>query len=138
MALPVLLRPFVYDLASIGRKARVPFDPGSGGERHDFQRRLGTAGPSGRPPPAGEQRDGGSQNCRCCPGFRAARGRMQAGGTTGAGIFLKIADREPYIVDRLKSPARILAQTPVNDLDRKSTRLNSSHLVISYAVFCLK
>src|SRR2546426_2699318 len=25
-----------------------------------------------------------------------------------------------------------------NGLDRKSTRLNSSHLVISYAVFCLK
>src|SRR5256885_8732401 len=25
-----------------------------------------------------------------------------------------------------------------NCLDRKSTRLNSSHLVISYAVFCLK
>ena len=24
------------------------------------------------------------------------------------------------------------------DLDRKSTRLNSSHTVISYAVFCLK
>src|SRR5256885_8600770 len=28
-----------------------------------------------------------------------------------------------------------LGQSP---LDRKSTRLNSSHLVISYAVFCLK
>src|SRR5256885_8533921 len=27
---------------------------------------------------------------------------------------------------------------PPNELDRKSTRLNSSHLVISYAVFCLK
>src|SRR5256885_6762232 len=26
----------------------------------------------------------------------------------------------------------------VGDVDRKSTRLNSSHLVISYAVFCLK
>src|SRR5256885_17243685 len=26
----------------------------------------------------------------------------------------------------------------VPDQDRKSTRLNSSHLVISYAVFCLK
>src|SRR5256885_16747495 len=26
----------------------------------------------------------------------------------------------------------------LEDLDRKSTRLNSSHLVISYAVFCLK
>src|SRR2546426_1389615 len=30
--------------------------------------------------------------------------------------------------------ARCLARSP----DRKSTRLNSSHLVISYAVFCLK
>src|SRR5438034_4120310 len=27
---------------------------------------------------------------------------------------------------------------PKRDLDRKSTRLNSSHTVISYAVFCLK
>src|ERR1039457_1004048 len=27
---------------------------------------------------------------------------------------------------------------PTGRLDRKSTRLNSSHLVISYAVFCLK
>src|ERR1039457_5565463 len=27
---------------------------------------------------------------------------------------------------------------PAFSLDRKSTRLNSSHLVISYAVFCLK
>src|SRR2546426_1985819 len=27
---------------------------------------------------------------------------------------------------------------PTSTLDRKSTRLNSSHLVISYAVFCLK
>src|SRR2546426_4389026 len=26
----------------------------------------------------------------------------------------------------------------LNNVDRKSTRLNSSHLVISYAVFCLK
>src|SRR5256885_10358246 len=27
---------------------------------------------------------------------------------------------------------------PLQSIDRKSTRLNSSHLVISYAVFCLK
>src|SRR4051812_49516977 len=27
---------------------------------------------------------------------------------------------------------------PVSSLDRKSTRLNSSHMSISYAVFCLK
>src|SRR3989454_1691524 len=39
------------------------------------------------------------------------------------------------------SPNNLLKQTIiefVNNLDRKSTRLNSSHLVISYAVFCLK
>src|SRR5256885_13125813 len=30
------------------------------------------------------------------------------------------------------------AESPVKAGDRKSTRLNSSHLVISYAVFCLK
>src|SRR5205807_4782914 len=30
------------------------------------------------------------------------------------------------------------ARRPVSTGDRKSTRLNSSHLVISYAVFCLK
>src|SRR6266446_8763356 len=33
---------------------------------------------------------------------------------------------------------RIRAPAFEQDLDRKSTRLNSSHLVISYAVFCLK
>src|SRR5256885_11162597 len=32
------------------------------------------------------------------------------------------------------TPAELLQRTE----DRKSTRLNSSHLVISYAVFCLK
>src|SRR5256885_10456645 len=32
----------------------------------------------------------------------------------------------------------VVAGTRAMDEDRKSTRLNSSHLVISYAVFCLK
>src|SRR5947207_3678440 len=37
-------------------------------------------------------------------------------------------------------PYRIMEGLPVNNpvRDRKSTRLNSSHTVISYAVFCLK
>src|SRR5260221_2707345 len=30
------------------------------------------------------------------------------------------------------------APLPAAEIDRKSTRLNSSHTVISYAVFCLK
>src|SRR2546422_3154138 len=34
--------------------------------------------------------------------------------------------------------ARDLQQRPGQSLDRKSTRLNSSHGYISYAVFCLK
>src|SRR5256885_5909369 len=34
--------------------------------------------------------------------------------------------------------ARSLLPRPARRVDRKSTRLNSSHLVISYAVFCLK
>src|SRR5256885_12574174 len=37
------------------------------------------------------------------------------------------SDDFPLIAERAYTPA-----------DRKSTRLNSSHLVISYAVFCLK
>src|SRR5205807_10093084 len=38
-------------------------------------------------------------------------------------------------VDRLQPAERGLLQRAA--VDRKSTRLNSSHLVISYAVFCL-
>src|SRR5207244_13253028 len=38
---------------------------------------------------------------------------------------------------RRTSATRILPQIDGN-LDRKSTRLNSSHQIISYAVFCLK
>src|SRR5258705_5801703 len=34
--------------------------------------------------------------------------------------------------------AQLNNQDPMNPIDRKSTRLNSSHLGISYAVFCLK
>src|SRR5256885_10896097 len=41
--------------------------------------------------------------------------------------------------DRAQPPLRVsLLQRGPQAQDRKSTRLNSSHLVISYAVFCLK
>src|SRR2546426_6749383 len=51
-------------------------------------------------------------------------------------------ERQPPEID--VRPRQNDAHTPVGetvrqvDKDRKSTRLNSSHLVISYAVFCLK
>src|SRR5699024_11757986 len=43
---------------------------------------------------------------------------------------------------RSEQPVRSVGPQPLGDvfskLDRKSTRLNSSHVSISYAVFCLK
>src|SRR2546426_2512015 len=49
----------------------------------------------------------------------------------------------PFVVEpllRLRAQANLwsAAYALYAGLDRKSTRLNSSHLVISYAVFCLK
>src|SRR3712207_7652266 len=43
--------------------------------------------------------------------------------------------------DRVLSPASVsylIFRSAQDDTDRKSTRLNSSHANISYAVFCLK
>src|SRR5256885_2796698 len=47
------------------------------------------------------------------------------------------ADLVPSVADRVWRPA-IADNSGARIADRKSTRLNSSHLVISYAVFCLK
>src|SRR5256885_13302102 len=56
--------------------------------------------------------------------------------STGQTIdFLLTAKRDAAAAKRfLRQALRTLG----NPQDRKSTRLNSSHLVISYAVFCLK
>src|SRR5262245_62188368 len=55
--------------------------------------------------------------------------RFQAGGQPVA-----LEDARLVLLERLLGDAVGLEQRP----DRKSTRLNSSHLGISYAVFCLK
>src|SRR5207253_3414823 len=59
--------------------------------------------------------------------------------------LLRHARREAgEIVPLAVSPAAAAPEHPpvpcrtLRDLDRKSTRLNSSHVAISYAVFCLK
>src|SRR5438034_7962918 len=60
--------------------------------------------------------------------FRS-RARAAAADLVALNIMLNWATRE-----RKSDGSPLLAHNP----DRKSTRLNSSHTVISYAVFCLK
>src|SRR2546426_6081556 len=61
---------------------------------------------------------------RTLPGARRCSPPIQGSRTGGTRHV-----RRGGLPDRPRGPARG---------DRKSTRLNSSHLVISYAVFCLK
>src|SRR5205807_6634098 len=50
-----------------------------------------------------------------------------------------VAHRDSRFAQQLGGPAKLLREAGIAVReDRKSTRLNSSHLVISYAVFCLK
>src|SRR3712207_7287959 len=65
-------------------------------------------------------------------------------GLDGAGkttLAAGLADRLPGALV-LREPGGVQASERIRDLvkdpDRKSTRLNSSHANISYAVFCLK
>src|SRR5947208_12165934 len=55
------------------------------------------------------------------------------------GGVVRVVPGGEIFASRTAHPARphALAQ-PRGDGDRKSTRLNSSHQIISYAVFCLK
>src|SRR5438034_6615606 len=55
-------------------------------------------------------------------------GQLCPGATTPDERPAGVQQRGPYLVGRGRAGAE----------DRKSTRLNSSHTVISYAVFCLK
>src|SRR5437870_8105654 len=60
--------------------------------------------------------------------FRSARVGRVAGLALASGRQL----------ERLEEDAGHLLRRAEHELDRKSTRLNSSHVAISYAVFCLK
>src|SRR5205807_9432201 len=50
--------------------------------------------------------------------------------------LVRPARREPGEAEAVEDARRALAARRARLVDRKSTRLNSSHLVISYAVFC--
>src|SRR5256885_8857650 len=63
------------------------------------------------------------------------RGCRMAGPKSPCRQFCVVPDKEGFPVGA-QTIAEIWRGDPYPD--RKSTRLNSSHLVISYAVFCLK
>ena len=52
--------------------------------------------------------------------------------------FLRAAEEGELSKEQFMFLMAIHAFKEANERDRKSTRLNSSHVVISYAVFCLK
>src|SRR5256886_11884260 len=72
--------------------------------------------------------------------FRSQRLGINVPGLSGTvflerGQFLHLGMSLTYA---MASPPPGLGAAPDTSLDRKSTRLNSSHSQISYAVFCLK
>src|SRR5256885_9937481 len=68
-------------------------------------------------------------------------GSPDMGGVSADGSELWLSGRYNSEVYVINTTTGALKRIPVgkgpHGLDRKSTRLNSSHLVISYAVFCL-
>src|SRR2546426_4599837 len=64
--------------------------------------------------------------------------RRQDGGEDPRGTGPGPGDRAPAAPERGRDAGQRARRVPEGGRDRKSTRLNSSHLVISYAVFCLK
>src|SRR2546430_12418882 len=79
--------------------------------------------------------------------FRSAHRSPTVSGRDAAGDALPGASGRSRIAEPLATEAaarhgddlpEMLAERAAPALDRKSTRLNSSHSQISYAVFCLK
>src|SRR5688500_19741017 len=70
--------------------------------------------------------------------FTAYSGRFNDGHDRWA-LWWSYSRPVPLAWAAANSPAQLSRIPPAKAVrDRKSTRLNSSHLVISYAVFCLK
>src|SRR5690606_41026919 len=75
------------------------------------------------------------------PIFRGPRrgpGETAGGPPRAAGHAHSSVRRRPCLENSISIQGRRRSPFPSSRRDRKSTRLNSSHVKISYAVFCLK
>src|SRR5690242_21459353 len=77
--------------------------------------------------------------------YLPAEGRealLESGAAAGEDVAIRRLGKTRWEVERiapdLPFPSQPEAQEAEETADRKSTRLNSSHMSISYAVFCLK
>src|SRR5690625_6775066 len=57
---------------------------------------------------------------------------------TAEGVEVNASSARGFGVDLIRALGRYLRNRTALSRDRKSSRLNSSHVAISYAVFCLK
>src|SRR5258708_29799583 len=80
-----------------------------------------------------EKRCGDKEGCQLIEGDRITREYVHEGKLPRVD-YTKIIEHIDHAV-KLVGAAHVGLGS---DLDRKSTRLNSSHQIISYAVFCLK
>src|SRR5690242_21096170 len=65
--------------------------------------------------------------------FRSRPASFVPGGGFASGIVVAVGSGVGPVF-----PPALPPEPPFPEVDRKSTRLNSSHMSISYAVFCLK
>src|SRR2546426_6499264 len=80
----------------------------------------------------------GSQGQECCDECVPVPRRGESGETLAARGKRPGSGRDQAFPDGVADEAGDVVDIQLLHQDRKSTRLNSSHLVISYAVFCLK
>src|SRR5256885_9859441 len=134
-----------------GTHIRLPSHPGRPGIATRFPIRWGAASPRERGPVVGTVNAGIDRNAIGAHGGSYALYRALA---VSSGALSPIArpdltNTAPVVevgpFPQWSEPGRVVSLDPwghriAEDFrqDRKSTRLNSSHLVISYAVFCLK
>src|SRR5258708_25949306 len=70
--------------------------------------------------------------------FRSGLGRAQADQSFRESTEAGMTELDNSVVKKSRKAHRCEQCHKRTEIDRKSTRLNSSHQIISYAVFCLK